>query len=117
MVIYELFLQLSGGRGKAGKSEQFVAGGLAGLGSWLAVLPFDVVKSRMQADDYAKPQYRGMFDCMHQSYKADGVSVFTRGALAMSLRAFPVNGVTFIVYEVLMEHCHRFSNSESKKLR
>ena len=115
MVIYELFLHLSGGREKAGKSEQFIAGGLAGLGSWLAVLPFDVVKSRMQADDFAKPKYHGMFDCMHKSYKADGVSVFTRGALAMSLRAFPVNGVTFIVYEVLMEHCQKFSNLESKK--
>ena len=35
----------------------------------------------------------------------DSAKVFMRGALAMSLRAFPVNGVTFLVYEVLLDLC------------
>lgn len=114
MVLYEALLHVSGGRNQAGKTEQFVAGGLAGMLCWLSVLPFDVVKSRMQADDYAKPKYRGMVDCMHKSYKADGLSVFSRGALAMSLRAFPVNGVTFLVYEILLDNCQRFSKEETR---
>ena len=115
MVLYELFLHISGGRDKAGKSEQFLAGGMAGMVCWLSVLPFDVVKSRMQADDYSRPRYRGMFDCAYKSYKADGMSVFGRGAVAMSLRAFPVNGVTFLVYELLLDYCQRFNNLENKR--
>jgi len=110
MVLYEAFLYLYGGRENTGNFQQFMAGGFAGTLCWLSVLPFDVVKSRMQADDHAKPKYRGMFDCMHKSYKADGVSVFSRGAVAMTARAFPVNGVTFLVYEILLEHCQRFNN-------
>ena len=116
MVLYEAILHFSGGREKAGKFEQFMAGGLAGTLCWLSVLPFDVVKSRMQADDYARPKYRGMFDCMYKSYKADGLSVFSRGGLAMSVRAFPVNAVTFLVYESLLEHCQRASNVDNKQL-
>ena len=64
-----------------------------------------------------------MLDCARQSYKAEGLSVFFRGAVAMSsteqhstaqytlqvamsARAFPVNGVTFYVYESLLQHCN-----------
>ena len=84
-----------------------VAGGLAGMLCWLSVLPFDVVKSRMQADCPDRRQYRNMTDCFRQSYKADGLPVFFRGAVAMSARAFPVNGVTFVVYETLLEYCNK----------
>ena len=116
MVLYEALLQIRGGRDRADKYEQFFAGGLAGMLCWLSVLPFDVVKSRMQADDFSNPRYRSMSDCFYKSYKADGISVFTRGALAMSARAFPVNGVTFLVYEVLLEHCQRYNKLENSVL-
>ena len=103
-VLYEGFLELgSGGRANASQTAQFVFGGLAGTLCWLSVLPFDVVKSRMQATDGR--HYTGMVQCARDSYRQEGAKVFMRGALAMSLRAFPVNGVTFLVYEVLLDLC------------
>ena len=33
--------------------------------------------------------------------------LFFRGAVAMSARALPVNGVTFLVYESLLAHCNK----------
>ena len=106
VVLYEALLMLRGGRDQAGKMDQFWAGGLAGMICWLSVLPFDVVKSRMQAEEPERRQFRNMTDCFYKSYKADGLSVFFRGAVAMSARAFPVNGVTFVVYETLLSYCN-----------
>ena len=103
-VLYEGFLELgSGGRANASQTAQFVFGGLAGTLCWPSVLPFDVVKSRMQATDGR--HYTSMVQCARDSYRQEGAKVFMRGALAMSLRAFPVNGVTFLVYEVLLDLC------------
>ena len=106
VVLYEALLKVCGGREDVGKMTQFWAGGLAGVLCWLSVLPADVVKSRMQADCPDRRQYRNMTDCFRQSYKADGLPVFFRGAVAMSARAFPVNGVTFVVYETLLAYCN-----------
>ncbi|KAF9334963.1 mitochondrial carrier domain-containing protein [Linnemannia elongata] len=46
--------------------------------------------------------YKGMVDCAIRSYKSEGMSVFMRGATPALLRAFPVNAVTFFVYELVM---------------
>ena len=103
-VLYEGFLELGcGGRAKASQMAQFMFGGLAGTLCWLSVLPFDVVKSRMQALDGR--HYTSLVHCALDSYKKEGAKVFMRGGLAMALRAFPVNGVTFLVYEVLLDLC------------
>jgi len=111
VVLYEALLALTGGRDQAGKMEQFWAGGLAGVLCWLSVLPSDVVKSRMQADslDITKRSYTGALDCIRQSLAKEGLGVFFRGAVAMSARALPVNGVTFLVYESLLEHCNKMN--------
>ncbi|XP_045108907.1 solute carrier family 25 member 45-like isoform X3 [Portunus trituberculatus] len=73
-------------------------GGVAGVLSWASILPLDVVKSRLQADNPTNPQYKGTVDCLIKSYKADGLSVFGRGFTMMSVRAFPTNGAIFLGY-------------------
>ena len=60
-------------------SEIFLGGGLAGLLSWQTIIYLDVIKSRIQADSLTRPRYQGMVDCMRQSYRQDGLRVFTRG--------------------------------------
>ncbi|KAF9906468.1 hypothetical protein EC991_000636 [Linnemannia zychae] len=46
--------------------------------------------------------YKGMMDCAIRSYRSEGMGVFMRGATPALLRAFPVNAVTFFVYELVM---------------
>uniref|UniRef100_H2ZW17 Mitochondrial basic amino acids transporter n=3 Tax=Latimeria chalumnae TaxID=7897 RepID=H2ZW17_LATCH len=72
------------------------AGGMSGITSWLSTYPFDVIKSRIQADGRGGVhKYNGMVDCVRQSYRKEGWRVFTRGLTSTLLRAFPVNAATF----------------------
>jgi solute carrier family 25 carnitine/acylcarnitine transporter 20/29 len=47
--------------------------------------------------------YVSIKDCVVRSYKTEGVGVFFRGLGPTLLRGFPVNAVTFYVYEVVMK--------------
>lgn len=67
--------------------------------AWVTVMPVDFVKSRMQSDDPNNPKYKGMWDCIVKSYKADGAKIFFSGTVMVTLRAFPVNVAVFVCYE------------------
>ncbi len=69
---------------------------ISGVISWMSVIYLDVVKSRIQADDPINPKYKGTVDAFRQCYAEGGLRIFTRGLLAVSLRAFPLNGATFV---------------------
>ncbi|RZF38380.1 hypothetical protein LSTR_LSTR016785 [Laodelphax striatellus] len=71
--------------------------------SWALVVPVDVVKSRIQADNALSPKYKGMIDCAIKSYKEDGARVFVRGFWVTILRAMPVNAATFFGYELFID--------------
>ncbi|XP_070449331.1 mitochondrial basic amino acids transporter isoform X3 [Equus przewalskii] len=82
-----------------------LAGGTSGILSWLSTYPVDVVKSRLQADGLrGAPRYRGILDCVRQSYRAEGWRVFTRGLASTLLRAFPVNAATFATVTVVLTY-------------
>lgn len=76
------------------------------------VIPFDVVKSRMQTDDPINPHYKGMIDCFKKSYKADGMGVFMKGFWVVCIRAFPVNAAVFIFYEMTLEILKSFTSNK-----
>ena len=80
---------------------QACAGGTAGVLSWLPpVFSVDVVKTRLQSAPTGT--YSGMWDCAKKSYKAEGASVFFRGLNIAVIRAFPLHGTIFVVYETVM---------------
>ncbi|KAJ9591718.1 hypothetical protein L9F63_001746 [Diploptera punctata] len=83
-----------------------IAGGIAGVLSWASIMPLDLIKSRIQADDMANPKFKGIVDCAVKSYKKDGLSVFGRGLTMCCIRSFPVNGATFLGYEICLKYCH-----------
>lgn len=85
------------------------AGGIAGVISWASIMPLDVIKSRIQADDLSNPQYKGIVDCTVKSYKKDGLHVFHRGFIMCSFRSFPVNGAIFLGYEWSLKFCQDVS--------
>ncbi|XP_011945715.1 PREDICTED: solute carrier family 25 member 48 isoform X3 [Cercocebus atys] len=53
----------------------WLAGGMAGAISWGTATPMDVVKSRLQADGVYLNKYKGVLDCISQSYQKEGLKV------------------------------------------
>jgi len=98
-----------------------LAGGCAGALSWTALYPFDVVKTHLQITPKGSNAATSTYFAsalINQSsssssksvstlqmarylYRTHGLPVFFRGLGVTVLRAFPVNGVTFSVYEQL----------------
>lgn len=83
------------------------AGGFAGICSWLATYPIDVVKTCIQADDPAKPLYKGYSDCIQKGYKADGIRFFFRGINSTMIRSFPMNAACFFVVSCIMQWANK----------
>ncbi|KAK2851118.1 hypothetical protein Q5P01_007394 [Channa striata] len=80
-----------------------MAGGVAGVVTWAFATPMDVVKARLQMSGAGGREFEGVLHCMRVSIREEGVRVFFKGLLLNSLRAFPVNAVTFLTYESLMK--------------
>jgi hypothetical protein len=102
MVTYTYLLDLLNQRDKPTMAGKLLAGGLAGVLSWVGNIPFDVVKNRLQADSLENPRYSGYWDCVRKSYRDEGWRVFWRGLPVTCLRAFPTNAVTLAVYSTIM---------------
>ncbi|KAM6224285.1 solute carrier family 25 member 48 [Rhynchocyon petersi] len=91
--------------GSAGPSAYAVwlAGGMAGAISWGTATPMDVVKSRLQADGVYFSKYKGVLDCISQSYQKEGFKVFFRGITVNAVRGFPMSAAMFLGYELSLQ--------------
>lgn len=99
-VLYEMMIRTSQ---CPGAFHTLMAGGMAGVCSWILTLPIDVVKTRLQADGTASvSRYAGIVDCVRQSYRAEGLSFLTRGMSSTLIRAFLMNSVCFYVVAFTM---------------
>ncbi|XP_042637308.1 solute carrier family 25 member 48 [Orycteropus afer afer] len=81
----------------------WLAGGLAGAISWGTATPMDVVKSRLQADGVYFSKYKGVLDCISQSYQQEGLKVFFRGITVNAVRGFPMSAAMFLGYELSLQ--------------
>ncbi|RHZ38424.1 hypothetical protein DYB26_009152 [Aphanomyces astaci] len=81
-------------------ASMLFAGGCAGVVSWTIIYPLDVVKSVIQSQPSTSDL--GLVRHAHTLYREHGWRVFTKGLGTTILRAFPVNAVTFYVYEETM---------------
>ena len=91
---------------RKGIFANLMAGGTAGVCGWILIIPFDVVKSLVQADT-SHTKYSGMWDCIVKTYRTCGLRAFWTGLPIVCARAFPVNAVTFLIYS----KCLLFLNS------
>ncbi|KAG5026042.1 hypothetical protein AAZX31_08G203100 [Glycine max] len=95
--------QLHPGCRKSGEESldtMLIAGGLAGVTSWISCYPFDVVKTRLQAQTPSSIKYKGIIDCFKKSVNAEGYGVLWRGLGTTVARAFLVNAAVFSAYEI-----------------
>ncbi|CAJ1077368.1 solute carrier family 25 member 47-A [Xyrichtys novacula] len=83
-------------------SGVMLAGGVAGMAGWTIGTPMDVIKARLQMDGARETKrYKGFYHCITETVRTEGVGVFFRSLGINCLRAFPVNMVVFVTYEVL----------------
>lgn len=94
-----------------------LCGGLSGSVSKMVVYPLDVVKKKMQrqvlvssfldADKLggalSAPRYKGMTDCIRQTFRSDGFAGFYKGLSPTLLKSFVGTAVTFGAYEFMSE--------------
>ncbi|CAL8141381.1 unnamed protein product [Orchesella dallaii] len=109
--IYEFLKRQLSFEQESTKFAQFMAGGIAGTLSWWSIIPLDVIKSRIQGDSSEKPKYKGILHCGSVIMKTHGLKAFFHGFWPLSIRAFPVNGTTWLVYEFLFQHCTQLPNN------
>uniref|UniRef100_A0A8D2LHF0 Solute carrier family 25 member 48 n=2 Tax=Varanus komodoensis TaxID=61221 RepID=A0A8D2LHF0_VARKO len=86
-----------------GPFSVWLAGGLAGAISWGTATPMDVVKSRLQADGVYLNKYKGVLDCISQSYHNEGLKVFFRGLTVNAVRGFPMSAAMFLGYDLSLK--------------
>ena len=100
--------------GEESLSTMLMAGGIAGVASWVSCYPLDVLKSRLQGQGGSgiPDKYTGILDCMRKSVQEEGMSVLWRGLGTAVTRAYLVNGAIFSAYELSL----RFMPSEKKVL-
>ncbi|CZS95079.1 related to ornithine transporter 2 [Rhynchosporium agropyri] len=110
------------GVGEAAKV--LLCGGIAGVVTWVSVFPLDVIKTRVQTQQYQQgslpiaaaegaplleaatepaPRRLGAVEIARNAYRAEGAGVFFRGLGVCSLRAFIVNAAQWAVYEWIMK--------------
>ncbi|XAR67720.1 hypothetical protein NMG60_11002597 [Bertholletia excelsa] len=92
-----------------------MAGGLAGVSSWVSCYPLDFVKTRLQAQTQSsRVKYRGIVDCLCKSAREEGYGVLWRGLGTTVSRAFLVNGVIFTAYKTALRCL--FDNSNHRNV-
>ncbi|KAM7255725.1 hypothetical protein ACFE04_008623 [Oxalis oulophora] len=111
--------QLHPGCRKTGQetlNTMLIAGGLAGVASWVSCYPLDVMKTRLQSQNENSPKrYNGIVDCFRKSVKQEGYNVLWRGLGTAVARAFVVNGAIFSAYEIALRCLFNNGNGQPKE--
>lgn len=101
--------------GQESLNTMLVSGGLAGVASWVCSYPFDVVKTRLQAQTPSSIKYKGVYDCITKSVREEGYPVLWRGLGTAVARAFVVNGAVFAAYEFALRFLFNNENVQMQE--
>jgi len=78
--------------------KDIIAGTAGGIGLTLVGHPMDSMKVRLQTDSHLNPKYKGLGDCMGQTFKGEGLAGFYKGVASPLLGQMFLNAVQFVVY-------------------
>lgn len=84
---------------QVGALGQVTAGGIAGVAGWGISYPTDIIKTRIQGKGHVKDANTSLIHVTRSLVQKHGWQSLYRGLGATLLRAFPVNGATFLAYE------------------
>ncbi|KAF7529328.1 hypothetical protein PCG10_008038 [Penicillium crustosum] len=79
-----------------------IAGAMAGVVTVYATMPFDSIKTRLQAVD-GHQRYRGSLDCLRSVISQESVSALWRGTTPRLVRLSVSGALSFTVYESVIE--------------
>mmetsp|Transcript_37920 Transcript_37920/g.91946 ORF Transcript_37920/g.91946 Transcript_37920/m.91946 type:complete len:334 (-) Transcript_37920:283-1284(-) len=80
-----------------------LAGGITGALTWAVIYPFDIIKTRIQTAPLDTPmEERRILAIARDIVQKNGVGHLFRGVNITVIRAFPVNGIIFPVYEYVL---------------
>ncbi|KAF9890620.1 hypothetical protein FE257_005751 [Aspergillus nanangensis] len=93
------------GREQLARWKVASCGALTGTVLWALNYPFDVIKSKMQADGFGhERQFLTTWDAVRHTWCISGWRGFVRGLGPTLLRAGPVSASTFVVVEEVRKH-------------
>ncbi|OOQ88420.1 citrate transporter [Penicillium brasilianum] len=78
------------------------AGAMAGIVTVYATMPFDSVKTRLQAID-GNQRYRGSLDCFRSVISQEGISALWRGTTPRLVRLSVSGALSFSIYEAVVQ--------------
>ncbi|KAJ0414255.1 mitochondrial carrier domain-containing protein [Aspergillus carlsbadensis] len=90
-----------------------IAGAMAGIVTVYATMPFDTIKTCLQALD-GRQRYAGTFDCLWSIISREGVSVLWRGTTPRLARLSISGAVSFSIYEQVIQWTSSFDCASTK---
>ncbi|KAF7409705.1 hypothetical protein HZH68_004086 [Vespula germanica] len=90
--------------------QPLLAGGIAGVVTWLVSLPADSIKTRLQASPMNMYPY-GMRSVLPIIMKEGGFLALYRGVTTVMIRAFIANAACFYGFELAFDIMDKFSNT------
>ena len=86
-----------------------IAGGATGAWTWGVIYPIDIIKTRIQTSPMDTPlEKRRILAVANSIVQTHGWKYLFRGLNITLIRAFPVNGIIFPVYEFTLMHIAGF---------
>ncbi|KAL3440450.1 mitochondrial carrier domain-containing protein [Aspergillus insuetus] len=89
-----------------------IAGAMAGVVTVYATMPFDTIKTRLQALDGSQ-RYTGTLDCLRSIISREGVSVLWRGTTPRLARLSISGAVSFSIYEQIIRWTSTFNSAST----
>lgn len=95
-------------------STTFGVIGMVGVLGWLLALPFDTIKTILQADDHINPQWKGTRHVAKDIFNRLGIKGFYRGFWNVTARIIPLHVFTFVVYDYVQRNTCRCPKALNK---
>ncbi len=82
--------------------NSFNAGGFAGIISYTAIYPLELIRSKLSVNIDGKTKaYNNLTTALVKTYKNNGVNGLYRGWIISSIGMIPYQGITFLTYKYL----------------